>query len=215
MTYGTNAPNGLVPVSTLSGASMNFAQPYTQMQIAGAYPQNLFIGDPLAPLSNGTVGIGVVGASGSVPTLGIFNGCVYTNSAGTIIPGGGTGAANFWASGTVIATGTTATAVVLGLDPNTLYSVQSNTTAGVALTENFANANFVAGAGNTLTGISGFMLDESTISTVGTQAYANLRIWGVDTTGGNNNWSVSGSYGFNNVIVSINNHFARAGSAGL
>lgn len=206
MTYGTDAPNGLVPITTLSAASTNFALPFATIQIASGYGTSLFVGDPIAPNTDGTA---IIATAGNV-SMGVFNGCVYTGPNGVINLGAGPSGQAYWQAGTVLATGTVAQANIIGLDPNTLYSIQTNSSNGVPITSNFSNANFVAGTGNTSTGISAYALDQSSIATTAT---LNLRIWGVDP---NSQWSDgSGSAGFNNVIVSINNHFARAGTTGV
>lgn len=216
MSYGINAPQGLVPISTLAGAATNFAQPFAIMQIASAYGTNLFTGDPVGPNStaNGTIGIAVVGAStSSIPAMGVFNGCVYTGTNGIINLGAGPAGQSWWAANTILATGTIAQANIIGLDPHTLYTIQTNSSNGVPITSNFSNANFAVGTGNTQTGVSGYALDQSTINL---NSYLNLRIWGVDQTGGLNDWSNGfGSLPYNNVIVSINNHFASVGVSGV
>lgn len=66
MSYGTNAPNGFIPVKKLDGSAWTGAtNPY---QIASTYATALYRGDPVTTLADGTLGVGVAGST----CVGVF-----------------------------------------------------------------------------------------------------------------------------------------------
>lgn len=201
MSYGVNAPSGLVPVGTISASPFTGA---TQaFNIAAAYNTNIGLGDPVAALSTGYIGIGVAGAT----TLGVFQGCSYVDSFGVIQKKDG------WYANTTIQTNTVILANVI-CDPNTVYDVQTSigggSVQGAAFSNNFNTANYAIGTMSSL-GMSTTTLDLSTLNTTST---LNLKIIGL-TPDTNNAWSVGNNFPYNNVKVIINNHFFRAGVAGI
>jgi hypothetical protein len=220
MTNGVNNPLGLEPIGTFTGAAPNFALTQPYQTIASAYASSLFIGDPIAPQASGSVGIGLPGVplptsaplvtQAATPCMGVFDGCIYTNTSNAINLGAGPTGVAYWQSGTVLAAGTTAIANIVGLDPNTLYSIQVNGTAGATATNTYNTANFAAGTGNLLTGLSAYVLDLSSIIALTQSPYLNLKVWGL-----NNNPSNAWGIPNNNVVVTINNHFLRLGVTGI
>lgn len=65
-------------------------------------------------------------------------------------------------------------------DPNTLFAVQEDSDGGAiaAATGANANGNLISGAGSTVTGFSGWMLDSSTVSSSANPTY-QLRLLGL------------------------------------
>ncbi len=194
MSYGTNAPQGLQPQQHQNGSTWNDQlSPY---KISDAYGTSLFKGDPVT-LGSGYLAIGVAGSA----IMGVFWGCKYINSAGTYI------FSPYWPA-------TTSTFATLGADafvvddPTVLFNIQLNGTLSGGLVQSAigSNANFVAGAGSTVTGQSGYMLDSNTIATG--NATRNLKIVALTP-------NVSNAFGvtYNNALVKINNDIYQ-GSTG-
>lgn len=180
MTYNTNGPNGLRPVRYRSGSPWNGAT--NQYNIASGYGTGLFNGDPVTTLSDGTIGIGVAGAQ----CRGIFMGAKYTQTDGTVVPGGGSSGGNFWPASTTVQTGTTAIALIMD-DNNVIMTAQEtngSSAAGtpLALADRGLNINFAVGTGNTRTGMSGASINNTTEATTST---LNLKIIDLDPTVGN------------------------------
>lgn len=195
MSFGTNAPQGLVPVRYLNGSPWNGAT--NQYNIASAYATSLFTGDPVTTLADGTIGIGVAGAA----CRGVFMGVKYIATNGTPI------FSPYWPASTVAQTGTTPQALIAD-DPNLVFSVQetnaAQTGAGtpLALADRGLNINFVVGTGNTATGQSTTSLNNETEAVTST---LNLKILDLDPTPGN----VVGNYA--NWLVTWNNHQFKGG----
>ena len=223
--YGTNSPFGLKPSRGWDGTT----NPY---YIASGYATSLYKGDPVVGLGNGTIGIGVT----SVGILGVFWGCNYINSSGTVVH------SDYWPANTVLSTATAATGAIAYVidDPFVLFDIQvSNSTAFDTTNNTYptavseislnANASFVIGAGangnpatgSTVTGLSGYYLDYSTINTTNTLSLKILQL----TPFINNSFNAvtqntttglySQSNPFNNVIVQINNHVLKGGPGTL
>lgn len=194
MTYGVNAPLGFEPVGTLAGSPWNGAT--RSFTIASGYGTSLFSGDPIAALTNGTIGIATIGGA----TLGIFNGCQYISTTGVIVK------SNYWPASTAVMANTVVEAFLI-IDPNMLYTIQTNTSGGATLAMNFTNFNFGVGTGSTVTGQSAYVLDLSTIATTDTLNCKLLGLPIVSSYVAKNDWGV----GYNNVYVMLNNHYLRNG----
>lgn len=198
MSYGTNAPNGLVPVKKLDGSAWTGAtNPY---QIASTYATALFRGDPVTILNDGTLGVGVAGAA----CVGVFWGVKWIDSTGRVR------FENYWPGNPGVLTGSTVEALVID-DPNTVFSVQETSgtgTAGtpLALTDIGLNANFLYTAGSTATGQSAVSLNNASENTTDT---LNLKILALDPTPGN----AVGN--FANWLVTLNNHRYKNGVTGV
>ena len=198
MSYGTNAPNGLVPVKKLDGSAWTGAtNSYT---IASTYATALFRGDPVTILNDGTLGVGVAGAA----CVGVFWGVKWTDSTGRVR------FENYWPGNPGVLTGSTVEAMVID-DPNTVFSIQETSgtgTAGtpLALADVGLNANFLYTAGSTATGTSAVSLNNATENTTDT---LNLKILGLDPTPGN----AVGN--FANWLVTLNNHRYKTGVTGV
>ena len=195
---GTNAPFGLKPTRMIDGSPWNGGT--SRYLIASAYATNLFVGDPVTLLNDGTIGIGVAGS----PILGVFQGVKYTTAAGAVFPGGLGGAgANYWPASTTLATGTLGEAMVCD-NPEVLFEVQTNTSAG--MTQNGLNLvyNFVSAAGSAITGISAYALNVSSGSSAADNL--NLRALRLPQYPGN-----LFGVGYNVVECVINNHLLKGG----
>lgn len=198
MSYGTNAPNGFQPVKKLDGSAWTGAtNPY---QIANVYATALFRGDPVTTLADGTLGVGVAGAT----CVGVFWGVKYTDSTGVVK------FMNYWPGNPGVLTGSAVEALVID-DPNTVFSVQETSgtgTAGTPLTlaDRGLNINFLYTAGSTATGTSAVSINNATEADT---AALNCKILQLDPTPGN----AIGA--FANWHVVLNNHFYRGGVTGI
>ncbi len=192
MSYGTNAPQGLSPVNYLGGATWN--NQYTEYDIASGYATSLFTNDPVTFLADGTIGIAVAGG----PTAGVFAGVKYYDALGNFqnLP--------VWTAATATLNGGVAKALIID-DPNVLFDIQCSVGNLTQLLLN-SNANFVAGAGNSRTGLSGYALDFGTLA-VG--ATLNLKVLHLTP----NPTNQFGNYA--NVIVQINNNPLRGSTGSL
>lgn len=210
MTYGVNAPNGLVPVNTGNGNTWNGQT--NQYAITATYGTAMFTGDPVTLGTAGTVIVAV--ASQSV--LGVFNGCSYQTTANVY-------AVNFpyWPGNPGIRTGTAAAANVID-DPRVRFTVQEASTAGASgtpLTQADVgnNANIVLSTGNTNTGQSRAFLSNQTVATtlLGMVKIVALDpgiTLGVASTSGTAGGPQTIGTAFQNWIVEINNDVFKAGS---
>jgi hypothetical protein len=198
MSFGTNAPNGFQPVKKLDGSAWTGAtNPY---QIANAYATALFRGDPVTNLADGTLGVGVAGAT----CVGVFWGVKYTSSTGVVT------FQNFWPGNAGVLTGSVVEALVID-DPNTVFSIQETSgtgTAGtpLALADRGLNINFLYTAGSTSTGSSAVSINNATEADTNT---LNCKILQLDPTPGN----AVGA--FANWLVVLNNHLYKGGVTGL
>lgn len=204
MSYGTDAPQGLQPIGTLTGAPWTAS--LRTYNLANAYGTSLFNGDPLAPAATGTVARAVAGANTAANvTLGVFQACYYVDSTNVIQK------RTYWPASTATATNTLATVDAI-VDPSVIYTIQVNGDSGsgaAALTNQFGTFDYsFATAGNTLTGYSGVTLDLDTATP--TSQYSNMKIIDLTPFEGNT-WGLQ----YNNVSVIINNNFLRAGVAGV
>lgn len=199
MSFGTNAPNGLQPIKKLDGSDWTSA--INAYPIASGYNTNIFNGDPVAMLSDGTIGIGVAGAS----CRGVFQGVKYVQANGWVqfSPN--------WIAGTTVAAGTTVQALVLD-DPNIVFSVQETNGAGGAgtpltLADVGLNINFAIGSGIAAVGQSTTSINNTTEATTST---LNLKILGLDP-------NVENQIGaFANWLVTWNVHDLKSvGTAGV
>ena len=211
MTYGANAPNGLVPVNTGNGNTWNGQT--TTYPITATYGTAMFTGDPVTLGTAGTVIVAV--ASQSV--LGVFQGCEYQISANPY-----TIRFPYWPGNPGVRTGTSAVAYVID-DPQVRFTVQEATAttgaSGTPLTQAVIgnNANIVLSTGNTNTGQSRAYLDNSTTATtlLGMVKIVALDpgiTLGVASTSGTAGGQQTIGTAFQNWIVTIDNSVYKAGS---
>jgi hypothetical protein len=160
MAYPTvSAPYGLKPVNLIGGQV--FAGSTRQMEIASGYATNIFYGDLVKRISDGTIQKDT-GTTTATP-VGVFLGVSFTNaSTGQIQQ------QQYYPASTAIKSGTKIFAVVAD-DPDTLFQVAvvSGTTviSGVGITAIGENATLVQNAGSTTTGDSKVALLDSTATT--------------------------------------------------
>ena len=160
MAYPTvSAPYGLKPVNLIGGQV--FAGSTRLMQIASGYATNIFYGDLVKRISDGTIEKDT-GTTTATP-VGIFLGVQFTN--------GSTGQVQqqqFYPASQSIKSGTKIFAVVAD-DPDTLFQVAvvSGTTviSGVGISAIGNNATLVQNAGSTTTGNSAVAILDSTATT--------------------------------------------------
>jgi hypothetical protein len=185
----TNAPFGFRQYSGTGSAPT-----YEQVAVVIGYnTTNIFFGDPVEPVNDGTVtqGDGTTAAAG---IAGIFIGCKYlsTSQKRTVW-------SNYYPGGTDPATGTIEGYIVN--DPNAKFLVQavSSISGGITQADVGATAGYTIGSGNTATGISA-----ATLSDVGpTTATLPFRIVSLVTQPpGSNGTELATS---NYVIVAFNN----------
>lgn len=209
MSYGVNAPQGLVPRRYFNNAPWDGAGIET-FQIQSGYATSIFTNDPVTILSTGYI-VEATSATtaGATPILGVFAGCQYQVPAGVGVAGTIVNSP-YWPANTQVAPNTVITAYVI-CDPDVVYDIQTNSSNGLPFSSTLSNANFAAGAGNINTGISTVSLDQSQ---VGTGSSRNLKILGLSPVPGNR-WSVGNNFGYNNVEVIINDSLFRAGITGV
>ena len=199
MSYGVNAPWGLRPVRLQSGALWNGQA--NQYNIVSGYAASVFQGDPVYN-DAGYIIIAVAGAAN--PITGVFDGVQYTTTTGTVV------FAAYWPANTVTQNAAPALAAVVD-DANVIYNVQvGNSAQGVQQADLLNNADLIAGAGNTASGQSGWMLDQTTIGVGATKQVKILRLVPdpnnhLDPFNGN-------PFPYNNVEVVINNDYYKGGT---
>ena len=160
MAYPTvSAPYGLKPVNLIGGQV--FAGSTRLMQIASGYATNIFYGDLVKRISDGTIEKDT-GTATATP-VGIFLGVQFTN--------GSTGQVQqqqFYPASQSIKSGTQIFAVVAD-DPDTLFQVavvsSGTTISGVGITAIGNNATLVQNAGSTTSGNSAVAILDSTATT--------------------------------------------------
>ena len=160
MAYPTvSAPYGLKPVNLIGGQV--FAGSTRLMQIASGYATNIFYGDLVKRISDGTIEKDA-GTTTATP-CGIFLGVQFTN--------GSTGQVQqqqYYPASQAIKSGTQIFAVVAD-DPDTLFQVAvvsgTTTISGVGISAIGNNATLVQNAGSTITGNSAVAILDSTATT--------------------------------------------------
>lgn len=162
-----NIARGLIPYRRYDGTRWNGAA--NVYNVPASYATALYIGQPLiatgASDANGIPVVQTATAGATNYTIGPMVGIV---SAGTPIVG-------ITRDMTVYHPASTNQYILVADDPNLLFWVQEDSVGGSIdpATAGTKNADLVAGAGSTVTGYSGWMLDSSTI---GTGATKQLRI---------------------------------------
>ena len=163
MAYPTvSAPYGLKPVNLIGGQV--FAGATRQMQIASGYATDIFYGDLVKRIADGTIEKDV-GTATATP-CGIFLGVSFTNAST-----GQVQQQQFYPASQSIKSGTKIFAVVAD-DPDTLFQVVScsatTTVAAMGIAAIGANIALIQNAGSTVTGNSAVAIDEGTETTTNT-----------------------------------------------
>ena len=157
MAYPTvSAPYGLKPVNLIGGQV--FAGATRQMQIASGYATNIFYGDLVKRISDGTIEKDT-GTATATP-CGIFLGVSFTNAST-----GQVQQQQFYPASQSIKSGTQIFAVVAD-DPDTLFQVVScssgSTVAAMGISAIGNNIELIQNAGSTTTGNSAVAINEGT-----------------------------------------------------
>tara|TARA_R110000796_G_scaffold12566_4_gene41481 strand:+ start:3976 stop:4593 length:618 start_codon:yes stop_codon:yes gene_type:complete len=196
-----DAAFGLRPYKMLGeGANTNGVSTYKIQTTATAGTTSvLFEGMPVIPLANGLLDLCGNAAGGTVPLLGAFIGCNYTDLNGTPVW------SPRWPGTAAVFAGTEATAMVAS-HPDQLFLINCNGNASDV--DVHRNANFsTCITGNATTGQSLGELDISTLNSTNT---LNLRIVGFSDEPSSDDASASGRL----AIVMLNNHFYRYNANG-
>ena len=160
MAYPTiSAPYGLKPVNLIGGQV--FAGSTRLMEIASGYATNIFYGDLVKRVADGTIEKDV-GTATATPN-GIFLGVSFTNAST-----GQVQQQQFYPASQAVATGTKIFAVVAD-DPDTLFQVVScssgTTVAGMGISAIGNNIELLQNAGSTISGNSAVAINEGTQAT--------------------------------------------------
>jgi len=189
-----DAAFGMKPVRMIGGAPYTGGQ--SRYRIAANYGTSIFQGDMVAQVTGGTVEIHADG--GTVPVVGVFNGCMYTDPTS-----GEQVFSNYYPAST---NASDLIAFIID-DENVVYEIQADDTFPV--TDLFGNFDIVyTSAGSTSTGISGAELDVTTGAT-----NTNLPIKAIDISEDPNNSDTGAAN--TNVLVVIQNSIFGVKSAGL
>ena len=157
MAYPTiSAPYGLKPVNLIGGQV--FAGSTRLMEIASGYATDIFYGDLVKRVSDGTIEKDT-GTTTATP-CGVFLGVQFTNAST-----GQVQQQQFYPASTAIKSGTQIFAVVAD-DPDTLFQVVScssgTTVAAIGKSAIGNNIALIQNAGSTITGNSAVAIDEGT-----------------------------------------------------
>jgi hypothetical protein len=184
---------GLKAVRSLDGSDFINAQ--NRYRIASNYGTAIFQGDLVTPVTGG--GIERHTAGSGTPVVGVFNGCFYTDPT-TQKP--------TWKNyypGSIAASDIMAFVID---SPDQVYKIDSD--GAFAVADIFKNFQVTNVSGNTVTGTSEVQLD---YSNSGIQITVALQAIDISQDVGNNE---AGAVNVD-VLVRINNHFYKTGTAGL
>ena len=189
-----DAAFGMKPVRMIGGAPYNGGQ--SRYRIAANYGTSIFQGDMVAAVTGG--GVEVHADGGTVPIVGVFNGCMYTDpTSGEQI------FSNYYPASTDAAD---IIAFVID-DPMVVFEIQAAIAFPIA--DLFGNFDIVyTTAGSTKTGISGAEL-QVTDGGTGT----TLSVKAIDISEDPANSDVGAAH--TNVLVTIQNHLYGIKGAGL
>ena len=189
-----DAAFGMRPVKMIGGAPYTGGQ--SRYRIAADYGTAIFQGDMVMQVTGG--GIEVHADGGTVPIVGVFNGCRYTDPTTKKET-----FSNFYPAST---NASDIEAFIID-DPNVVFEVQADAAFPVA--DLLGNFDIVyTSAGSTVTGISGAELDVTTGAT-----NTNLPIKAIDISQDPENSDVGSDA--TNVLVVIQNHIFGVKGAGL
>ena len=189
-----DAAFGMVPSRMIGGSPYTGGQ--SRYRIAANYGTSNFQGDMFAQLTGG--GVEVHADGGTVPIVGVFNGCMYTDTTTSEQK-----FSNYYPAST---NASDIIAFVID-DPNVVFEIQADDTFPVA--DLFGNFDIVyTSSGSTVTGISGAELDVATGATT-----TSLPLKAIDISGDPENSDVATAN--TNVLVVIQNHIFGVKGAGL
>jgi len=189
-----DAAFGMKPIRMIGGAPYNGGQ--SRYRIAADYGTSIFQGDMVMQVTGGTVEVHADG--GTVPIVGVFNGCRYTDPT--------TGEqvfSNFYPAST---NASDIFAFVID-DPMVVFEIQAAIAYPIA--DLFGNHDIVyTTSGSTKTGISGAELQVTDGGTATT-----LPLKAIDISQDPSNSDVGAAH--TNVLVVIENHIFGVKGAGL
>jgi hypothetical protein len=189
-----DASFGLRPVRMMGGSPYSGGQ--SRYRIAANYGTSIFQGDLVMQVTGGGVEIHADG--GTVPIVGVFNGCMYTDP---------TTSEQVFSNYYPASTNASDIIAFIHDDPNTVFEIQADDTFPVA--DLFGNFDIVyTNSGSTYTGISGAELDVTTGATA-----TSLPLKAIDISQDPDNSDVASAN--TNVLVVIQNHIAGVKGAGL
>ena len=190
-----DAAFGLRPARMMGGAPYSGGQ--SRYRIASGYSGKIFQGDLVKQVTGG--GVERAAASSTVPLVGVFNGCQYTDPTT-----GETVFKNYY-PGSIAASDIIAFVID---DPNVVFEVQADAAFPVA--DLFGNFDIVDNAttGDVKSGRSNMELDVTTGATTTT-----LPLKAIDISQDPDNDDVATAN--TNVMVVIQNHIMGVKSAGL
>ncbi len=190
-----DAPFGLRPVRMMGGEPYSGGQ--SRYRIASGATTPIYQGDLVTQLTAGVLGRHA--ATGTVPIVGVFNGCSYTD------PTSGEQVYKNYYPGSISASDIVASVVD---NPNVVFEVQSD--AALPVADLFGNFDIVDGSpvGDTKSGRSNTELDVTTGATT-----ATLPLKALDISQDPDNSDVSSAN--TNAYVVIQNHIAGQKGAGL
>ena len=189
-----DAAFGMVPSRMIGGSPYTGGQ--SRYRIAANYGTSIFQGDMVAQVTGG--GVEVHADGGTVPIVGVFNGCMYTDPTTSEQK-----FSNYYPAST---NASDIIAFVID-DPNVVFEIQADETFPVA--DLFGNFDIVyTSSGSTVTGISGAELDVATGATT-----TSLPLKAIDISGDPENSDVASAN--TNVLVVIQNHIFGVKGAGL
>lgn len=143
----TNAPQGFKPTRHLGGGVIRAAEYLINTSGTTGFNDNIGSGDPVILNADGTLEIAAAGGN----IFGIFNGCQYLASDGSVQ------FSRNWVASTAVKTGSEIKAYVY-TDPMIAYEIQANTAAS---TDVGAVVDFIVGTPNATTGQSTTYADVS------------------------------------------------------
>ena len=189
-----DAAFGMRPARMVGGAPYTGGQ--SRYRIAANYGTAIFQGDMVAQVTGG--GVEVHADGGTVPIVGVFNGCQYTDptTSEQVF-------SNFYPAST---NASDIIAFVID-DPMVVFEIQAD--AAYPIADLFGNHDIVyTTAGSTVTGISGAELK---VADGGTATTLSLKA--IDISGDPENSDVATAH--TNVLVVIQNHVFGVKGAGL
>ena len=171
---------GFRPWGTFSGGQGNFPRTM-RAEVANNYATGIFKGDLISAVSDGTVAVSATSDNGKL--LGVVEGCSYVKGDGKryysdTIP------ANTTFSPTTVGSANASFVDYVPLTGDLILAVQGTNSSGITTVAGAIgligeNCDLVSGTGDTVTGVSGMLLD---ISTHATTTF-NFRIVGIDGYG--------------------------------
>ena len=189
-----DAAFGMKPIRMIGGAPYTGGQ--SRYRIAANYGTSIFQGDMVAQVTGGTVEVHA--DSGTVPIVGVFNGCMYTDptTSEQVF-------SNFYPAST------NASDIIAFIidDPSVVFEIQCN--AAFPIADLFGNFDIVyTTAGSTSTGISGAELN---VADGGTGTTLSVKVIDISEDPENSDVSADAT----NVLCVIQNHVFGVKGAGL